>query len=77
MKSQASQQHQQRGRMPRSVMVMSCAGVIASLLIWAPSSVGGAHDNSASGPISAVPVQAAGPNEASADKKGGIKRASS
>ena len=70
MQPQASQQHKQWGRIPRRVMVMSCTGVIASLLIWGSSSVGGANNNSAPVKISAVPAQAAGPKEASADKQG-------
>jgi hypothetical protein len=70
MQPLASQQHKQWGRIPRRVMVMSCNGVIASLLIWS-SSVGGANDNSAPVKISAVPAQPAGSKEASADKRGG------
>jgi len=75
MQTQASQRPKQWGRIPRSVIVMACIGVIASLLASAASSVGGANDNSgdnsAPGRISAVPAQAAGLKETSADKGGG------
>jgi hypothetical protein len=43
MQTQASQQHNQAGRIAGIGMVMSCAGVIATLLIWAPSSIGSAN----------------------------------
>lgn len=75
MQMQASQRPKQCGRIPRGVMVIACAGVIASLPTWAASSVGGANDNSgdnlAPGRISAVLAQAAGQKETSADKRGG------
>jgi hypothetical protein len=75
MQMQASQLPQQRGGIPRGVMVIACTGVIAGLLTWAASSVGGVNDNSgdsmASGRTSAVPVQAAGQKEAFADERGG------
>ncbi len=74
MQMQASQRPRQRGGIPRGVMVIACTGVIAGLLIWAAPSVGGANnsgDNMAPGRISAVPAQAAGQKEASADERGG------
>lgn len=76
MQMQASQGSKQWGRrMPRGVVAIACAGVIASLLTWAASSVGGANgnpgDNSAPGRMSAAPAQAAGQKETFADKRDG------
>jgi hypothetical protein len=67
MQTQASQQHNQLGRIAGIAMVMSCAAVIATLLTWAPSSIGSANDNPAPAKLSAMPAQAAGAKQAPAD----------
>jgi len=67
MRTQASQQHKQRGRIPGIAMVTTYAAVMVAFVAWVPFSIGSANDNAAPAKLSAVPAQAGGAKEAAAD----------
>ena len=67
MQTQASQQYNQPGRITGIAMVMYCAAVIATLLTWAPSSIGSVNDDAAPAKLSAMPPHGVGAKEAPAD----------
>jgi len=76
MRTQASQQHKQQGRIPgiAIAMVVLCAAVMATVVGWVPSSIGSANDNSPPAKLSAVvPVQVGGAKEATADPGDGSR----
>ncbi len=66
MQTPASQPHK-RCRIP-GIAIVSCAAV-ATLLTWAPSSIGSANDNPVTVKLSAVPSQAAGAKDAPVDSR--------
>jgi hypothetical protein len=67
MQMQVSEPCKQPGRIAGVAKDISRAAVIATLLTWAPSSIGGVNDNPAPATASAGPAQAAGAKEATAD----------
>jgi hypothetical protein len=67
MQAQARQQYNQLLRVVRIAVVMSCAAGVAALVGWAPSSIGGAHDNGAPLKLAAAPAQAPGATETATD----------
>jgi hypothetical protein len=67
MQTRVSQQNNQMVRIADIAMVISRAAVIATLLTWVPSSIGGASDKPAPAKSSAGPAPAAGAKEATAD----------
>ena len=71
MQTQVSEQCKQPGRIAGVAMVISRAAFIATLLTWAPSSIGSANDNPAPAKAWAGPAQAAGAKEATAEPGNG------
>ena len=67
MQTRVSGQCKQPGRIAGVAMDISRAAVIASLLTWIPSSIGGADDNPAPARASAAPANAADAKEATAE----------
>jgi hypothetical protein len=67
MQTQVSKQCKQPGRIAGVAIDISRAAVIASLLTWTPSSIGGADDNPAPAMASAGPAKAADAKEATAE----------
>lgn len=64
MKTTVIKQRNQRSRIARSARSLSCAGVIAILMTWAPASIAGAGEERAS---DSAQTQAAPPSASNSD----------
>jgi hypothetical protein len=67
MQTQLRQRHHQLSRIAGIATITTSVAVIASLLVWAPSSIGSASTDTAPARLAATPTPAGGAKEVSAD----------